>query len=57
VSQENSSITQLTFEGGRSIVPLSFSYDSTFGEDSSTRDVYVEVVEGIVKSVVDGYNG
>jgi len=34
-----------------------FSYDKTFGEKSTTKEVYSQVAEGITKSVVSGLNG
>lgn len=34
-----------------------FSFDRTFGEKSTTREVYSEIAEGITKSVVSGLNG
>lgn len=56
-----SSVTQTTPEGqplperisGRTF----FTYDKTFGEDSTTQQVYDSVARGIVKSVCTGLNG
>ena len=55
------SVTQTTSEGkplpervqGRSF----FTFDKTFGENHSTRQVYDDIVQGIVKSAVTGLNG
>lgn len=56
-----SSVTQTTPEGkplpekitGRTF----FTYDKTFGEDSTTQQVYDSVAKGIVASVCNGING
>ena len=56
-----SSITQTTPEGqplperitGRTF----FTFDKTFGEDSTTQQVYDSVAKGIVQSVCSGLNG
>ena len=61
VLQKYNSVTQCTAEGK----PLDqriqnrnfFSYDKTFGEGSTTRQVYDEVAKGIVGSVTNGLNG
>lgn len=61
VLQKYNSITQTTLEGkplperitGRTF----FTFDKTFGEQSSTREVYSDVAKGIVESVVNGLNG
>ena len=34
-----------------------FNFDKTFGEKSTTKDVYSEIAAGITKSVVSGLNG
>jgi hypothetical protein len=55
------SVTQTTPEGkalpekvtGRTF----FSYDKTFGENSTTKEVYEATAKGIVSSVVAGLNG
>lgn len=56
-----SSVTQTTTEGkplaeritGRTF----FSFDKTFGEDTTTKEVYDSVAKGIVSSAVSGLNG
>ena len=61
VLQKYNSVTQCTPEGkplperinGRNF----FTYDRTFGEGSTTRQVYDEVAKGIVGSVTNGLNG
>jgi centromeric protein E len=61
VLQKYNSITQTTSEGkplpervtGRTF----FTFDKTFGEKSTTREVYNEIAQGIVESVVNGLNG
>ena len=61
VLQKYNSVTQCTAEGK----PLDqriqnrnfFTYDKTFGEGSTTRQVYDEVAKGIVGSVTNGLNG
>jgi Kinesin-like protein len=61
VLQKYNSITQTTNEGkplpervtGRTF----FTFDKTFGEKSTTREVYNDIAQGIVESVVNGLNG
>jgi len=61
VLQKYNSITQTTSEGkplpervtGRTF----FTFDKTFGENSTTREVYNDIAQGIVESVVNGLNG
>jgi len=61
VLSKMSSITQTTRDGeplpervaGRTF----FTFDKTFGEDTSTKQVYDNVVKGIVDSSVAGLNG
>ena len=61
VLQKYNSITQTTPEGkplpervnGRTF----FTFDKTFGEKSTTQEVYSNVAKGIVESVVNGLNG
>ena len=61
VLQEDNSVTQCVSAGK----PLPerihdrtfFSYDKTFGESSTTREVYKQTSQGIVESVVRGLNG
>ena len=61
VLQKYNSITQTTSEGkplpervtGRTF----FTFDKTFGESSTTREVYNDIAQGIVESVVNGLNG
>jgi centromeric protein E len=61
VLQKYNSITQTTSEGkplpervtGRTY----FTFDKTFGESSTTREVYNDIAQGIVESVVNGLNG
>ena len=61
VLQEDNSVTQCASAGK----PLPerihdrtfFSYDKTFGESSTTREVYKQTSQGIVESVVRGLNG
>jgi centromeric protein E len=61
VLSKYNSVTQTTVNGkplperinGRNF----FTFDKSFGEKSSTREVYSEVAEGITKSAVSGLNG
>jgi len=61
VLQKYNSITQTTSEGkplpervtGRTF----FTFDKTFGEKTTTREVYNDIAQGIVESVVNGLNG
>lgn len=53
--QENS-VTQTT-KPERVTGRTYFSFDRTFGEDASTKNVYDGVARGIVKSVAQGLNG
>ncbi len=61
VLQKYNSITQTTLEGkplpervtGRTF----FTFDKTFGEKTTTREVYSNIAKGIVESVVNGLNG
>lgn len=55
------SVTQTTKEGNplpdRVVGRTFFTFDNTFGEDTTTIEVYDNVAKGIVKSVVNGLNG
>eukprot|EP00970_Alexandrium_tamarense_P008549 scaffold1626_cov178-Alexandrium_tamarense.AAC.17 len=55
------SITQCTSEGKPLPERINnrnfFTYDRTFGESSTTRQVYDDVAKGIVRSVSNGLNG
>ena len=55
------SVTQTTREGkplGERVTGRTFfTFDKTFGEDTSNRQVYDYVAKGIVSSVVEGLNG
>ena len=61
VLQNYNSVTQTTNEGkplpervnGRTF----FTFDNTFGEETSTIEVYDGVAKNIVESVVNGLNG
>lgn len=61
VSQKHNSVTQTTAAGeplpervkGRNF----FTFDKTFGEDASTKQVYDSVAGGILQSVMNGLNG
>jgi len=61
VLQKYNAITQTTSDGkslservaGRTL----FQFDKTFGEKTTTREVYSDVAQGIVESVVNGLNG
>ena len=59
--QEINSITQTTPEGeplpDRTVGKTFFTFDKTFGEDSTTTQVYNDVVSGIISSAVSGLNG
>jgi len=61
VLQKYNSVTQCTPEGkplpGRINGINFFTYDRTFGEGSTTSQVYDEVARGIVGSVTNGLNG
>jgi centromeric protein E len=60
VLPQRSAVTQTTTKGhslaevtGRTL----FNYDQTFGEETSTRQVYDSIAKDIVASVVSGLNG
>ena len=57
VLQKYNSVTQTTNTGK----PLSgrklFTFDKTFGEDATTKQIYYNIARGIIKSVVTGLNG
>ena len=61
VLQKFNSITQTTPDGkplpDRANGKTFFTFDKTFGEDSTTTQVYNDVVHGIVSSAVSGLNG
>eukprot|EP00587_Corethron_hystrix_P002559 CAMPEP_0113321368 /NCGR_PEP_ID=MMETSP0010_2-20120614/14878_1 /TAXON_ID=216773 ORGANISM="Corethron hystrix, Strain 308" /NCGR_SAMPLE_ID=MMETSP0010_2 /ASSEMBLY_ACC=CAM_ASM_000155 /LENGTH=593 /DNA_ID=CAMNT_0000179483 /DNA_START=207 /DNA_END=1986 /DNA_ORIENTATION=+ /assembly_acc=CAM_ASM_000155 len=61
VLQQHNSVTQITPTGGpvseRIDGGLFFTFDRVFGEQSTTREIYENVVGGIVKSAVEGLNG
>lgn len=61
VLSKHHSVAQCTAAGKplaeRSMGRNFFTYDKTFGESSTTRQVYDEVARGIVGSVTNGLNG
>ena len=61
VLQKYNSVAQCTPSGKplpeRIVNRNFFTYDKTFGESSTTRQVYDDVAKGIVQSVSDGLNG
>ena len=61
VLQKHNAITQCTAAGKplpeRSQNRSFFSFDKTFGESSTTRQVYDQTSRGIVSSVANGLNG
>ena len=61
VLQKYNSVAQCTAAGKplpeRIVNRNFFTFDKTFGETSTTRQVYNDVAKGIVQSVCDGLNG
>jgi centromeric protein E len=61
VIQKYNSITQTTPDGKalpeRITSRTFFTFDKTFGEKSTTKEVYSDVAKGIVDSVANGLNG
>jgi centromeric protein E len=61
VIQKYNSITQTTPDGKalpeRITSRTFFTFDKTFGEKSTTKEVYSDVAKGIIESVANGLNG